>query len=161
MTIESFIRNTVIDMWKAGKTALQISNFLKAKGYHLSRSAISGRVKRLQDAKILRRRSVAPATISERKAKVPAEKKTPPPPVVEIKHNNPVSLLDLKLEHCRYPLDNGMFCGDPIHKISYCSCHYKLCYNTLLSYRGIANATVNPTTAANHPQRKSFGPFRY
>jgi hypothetical protein len=161
MTIESFIRNTVIDMWKVGKTALQISSFLKAKGYHLSRSAISGRVKRLQDAKILRRRSVAPATISERKAKVPAEKKAPSPPVVEIKHNNPVSLLDLKLEHCRYPLSNAMFCGDPIHKISYCLHHYKLCYNTLLNYRGIANVTINPTFAIDHAKRKRFGSFRY
>jgi len=161
MTLESFIRNTVIDMWKGNKTALQISNYLRAKGYHLSRSAISGRVKRLQDAGVLRRRTIAPTTVSERKARPAVEKKPPPPPVMEIKHNNPVSLLDLKSEHCRYPLGNSMFCGDPIHKISYCSCHYKLCYNTILNYRGIANATVNPTTAANHPKRKSFGPFRY
>ena len=161
MTLESFIRNTVIDMWKGNKTALQISNNLRAKGYHLSRSAISGRVKRLQDAGVLRRRTTTPVAPSERKAKAPVEKKPPPPPVVEIKYNNPVSLLDLKGDHCRYPLNNGMYCGDPIHKISYCSCHYKLCYNTVLNYRGIANATVNPTTAANHPQRKSFGPFRY
>jgi hypothetical protein len=161
MTIEDYIRNTVIEMWNKGKTALQISLALRHEGYLLSRSAISGRVKRLQDIKVLQRRT---SPITNRPTRIRTPKKIPsppPPPVVEVKYNNPVSLVDLKNDQCRYPLENKMFCGDPVHKFSYCVCHYQLCYMSLLKYRGIASVTVNPTNSPSHPQRKSFGPFRY
>ncbi len=44
---------------------------------------------------------------------------------------HPLPFLDLEYGQCRYPLDDGLFCADPIHKGRYCAAHYRLCVQPL------------------------------
>jgi hypothetical protein len=39
-----------------------------------------------------------------------------------------VTLLELRIFHCRYIVSEALFCGDPVHRVSYCKTHYRLCY---------------------------------
>jgi len=39
-----------------------------------------------------------------------------------------VTLLELRIFHCRYIVSEGFFCGDTVHRVSYCKAHYRLCY---------------------------------
>ena len=39
-----------------------------------------------------------------------------------------VTILELRIFHCRYVVSEGFFCGHEVHRISYCKKHYKLCY---------------------------------
>ena len=39
-----------------------------------------------------------------------------------------VTLLELRIFHCRYIVSDGFFCGDEVHRVSYCKAHYRLCY---------------------------------
>lgn len=44
-----------------------------------------------------------------------------------------VTLLELRIFHCRYVIasdeDHGtIFCGDAVHRVSYCKAHYRRCY---------------------------------
>lgn len=57
-----------------------------------------------------------------------------PEPVIVLKPE-PIGfrLEDLAHDDCRYPIvgENGStyrFCGEPIHKKSYCEKHFKVCY---------------------------------
>ena len=39
-----------------------------------------------------------------------------------------VTILELRIFHCRYIVNEGIFCGDTVHRVSYCKAHYRLCY---------------------------------
>ena len=39
-----------------------------------------------------------------------------------------VTLLELRIFHCRYIVNEGIFCGGEVHRVSYCKAHYRLCY---------------------------------
>ena len=39
-----------------------------------------------------------------------------------------VTLLELRIFHCRYIVSGALFCGDTVHRVSYCKAHYSLCY---------------------------------
>jgi hypothetical protein len=39
-----------------------------------------------------------------------------------------VTMMDLRIFHCRYIVSEALFCGDTVHRVSYCKAHYKLCY---------------------------------
>jgi hypothetical protein len=39
-----------------------------------------------------------------------------------------VTLLELRIFHCRYIVNEGIFCGAEVHRVSYCKTHYRLCY---------------------------------
>jgi hypothetical protein len=39
-----------------------------------------------------------------------------------------VTILELRMFHCRYIVSDGFFCGDEVHRVSYCKAHYRLCY---------------------------------
>jgi hypothetical protein len=39
-----------------------------------------------------------------------------------------VTMLELRIFHCRYIVSEGLFCGDTVHRVSYCKAHYRLCY---------------------------------
>ena len=41
-----------------------------------------------------------------------------------------VTMLELRIFHCRYIVSEakGLFCGDTVHRVSYCKTHYSLCY---------------------------------
>ena len=39
-----------------------------------------------------------------------------------------VTLLELRIFHCRYIVSGALFCGDTVHRVSYCKAHYRLCY---------------------------------
>jgi hypothetical protein len=39
-----------------------------------------------------------------------------------------VTILELRIFHCRYIVSDGFFCGDEVHRVSYCKAHYQLCY---------------------------------
>ena len=41
-----------------------------------------------------------------------------------------VTILELRIFHCRYIVSEakGIFCGDTVHRVSYCKTHYSLCY---------------------------------
>lgn len=46
-----------------------------------------------------------------------------------------VTILELRIFHCRYIVDTDadhgtIFCGAEVHRVSYCKAHYKLCYIT-------------------------------
>ena len=41
-----------------------------------------------------------------------------------------VTILELRIFHCRYIVGEVLFCGVEIHRSSYCSKHYALCYVT-------------------------------
>jgi len=36
--------------------------------------------------------------------------------------------LELRIFHCRYIIDEALFCGGTVHRVSYCKDHYRLCY---------------------------------
>jgi hypothetical protein len=37
-------------------------------------------------------------------------------------------MLELRIFHCRYIVSGALFCGDTVHRVSYCKDHYRLCY---------------------------------
>ena len=39
-----------------------------------------------------------------------------------------VTILNLRIFHCRYIVSEGLFCGVEVHRVSYCRAHYRLCY---------------------------------
>lgn len=39
-----------------------------------------------------------------------------------------VTILELRIFHCRYIVSEGLFCGGAVHRVSYCKAHYRLCY---------------------------------
>jgi hypothetical protein len=39
-----------------------------------------------------------------------------------------VTILELRIFHCRYIVNEGIFCGGEVHRVSYCKAHYRLCY---------------------------------
>ena len=39
-----------------------------------------------------------------------------------------VTMLELRIFHCRYIVSGALFCGDTVHRVSYCKAHYRLCY---------------------------------
>ena len=39
-----------------------------------------------------------------------------------------VTILELRIFHCRYIVSGALFCGDTVHRVSYCKAHYRLCY---------------------------------
>ena len=39
-----------------------------------------------------------------------------------------VTMLELRIFHCRYIVSEALFCGDTVHRVSYCKAHYRLCY---------------------------------
>ena len=39
-----------------------------------------------------------------------------------------VTMLELRIFHCRYIVRDAVFCGDTVHRVSYCKAHYRLCY---------------------------------
>ena len=39
-----------------------------------------------------------------------------------------VTMLELRIFHCRYIVSGALFCGDTVHRVSYCKTHYRLCY---------------------------------
>ena len=39
-----------------------------------------------------------------------------------------VTMLELRIFHCRYIVSDGIFCGGEVHRVSYCKAHYRLCY---------------------------------
>ena len=39
-----------------------------------------------------------------------------------------VTILELRIFHCRYIVGEALFCGVEIHRVSYCKDHYRLCY---------------------------------
>ena len=41
-----------------------------------------------------------------------------------------VTLLELRIFHCRYIVSEAeaLFCGAEVHRVSYCKTHYSLCY---------------------------------
>ena len=39
-----------------------------------------------------------------------------------------VTMLELRIFHCRYIVRDAVFCGDAVHRVSYCKAHYRLCY---------------------------------
>jgi hypothetical protein len=39
-----------------------------------------------------------------------------------------VTILELRIFHCRYVIGEALFCGDTVHRVSYCKAHYRLCY---------------------------------
>jgi hypothetical protein len=39
-----------------------------------------------------------------------------------------VTILELRIFHCRYIVSGALFCGDTVHRVSYCKTHYRLCY---------------------------------
>lgn len=52
---------------------------------------------------------------------------TPPKPLVQ-PEGQPVGLLDLKAGMCRYPMGDGMYCGEPTEK-TFCMWHAARCYS--------------------------------
>ena len=41
-----------------------------------------------------------------------------------------VTMMELRIFHCRYLVNEAetLFCGDTVHRVSYCKAHYRLCY---------------------------------
>ena len=39
-----------------------------------------------------------------------------------------VTILELRIFHCRYIVSDALFCGVEVHRVSYCKDHYRLCY---------------------------------
>lgn len=45
-------------------------------------------------------------------------------------HLSGVTMLELRIFHCRYIVSEAdtLFCGEAVHRVSYCRAHYRLCY---------------------------------
>jgi hypothetical protein len=104
------IRQTILDLYRAGQSARQIASYLGT----LSRSAVLGHIKRARDAGI---------NVSRTK------------PIDIVPANEPgTHLVDLEAHHCRWPLWEGktpslIYCGCSRQKGSaYCATHHARAY---------------------------------
>lgn len=50
----------------------------------------------------------------------------------------PVALLDLRAHHCRWPVDDGLYCGATVARGAYCAAHGAVAYITPKSRPGAA-----------------------
>lgn len=53
--------------------------------------------------------------------------------VTTLRPKRKVTIMDLRYGSCRYVIGDdedlgALYCGDPVHKRSYCKDHFKLCY---------------------------------
>lgn len=131
------------ELFDAGSTASQIATALNERfGSNLTRNAIIGKWKRLglSNTRVTTpARKVKEAAQEDRSQAKKARRKKPLPAAVEsaataIPVSTRVSLLELRLTHCRFPYgdprdDDFGFCGAAVPIGStYCAGHYALCY---------------------------------
>ena len=129
-------KERLIQLWREGKTGTQIAEELGT-----TRNAVLGAVHRLKARGILEARVSGPnlkpvkksikGRVRRRKFFMPTEP-LPPEPQVEIS-SKPKTLLDLRMDDCRYIVKQGdpmstLYCGAPTHVKSYCEAHAQLCY---------------------------------
>jgi hypothetical protein len=139
------LEQEVIRRWLAKESAKRISEALLAKGLHVTRNAIMGKVNRLglQRAKVTvlppMPRAPTPyrAHVAPRKPKAPAQQRPEKkivPTVIEI-FPLMVAFGDLDHGQCRFECSDAaepadyQFCGLPVRdtECSYCSHHAALC----------------------------------
>jgi hypothetical protein len=131
--------DTIIKMWTEHKTGSEIAAKVK-----MTRSAVMGMVGRLRNRGLLEYRDPASkknATPEEKRLKklrnpvVPnlRRKKLPPLPPID-EETRPITLLNLRLDSCRFIINDSnkaadfLFCGQPKHIGSYCKEHHAICY---------------------------------
>jgi hypothetical protein len=129
----------VLKMWAEHKTGGDIAAKL-----NITRNSVMGLLGRLRSKGIIDYRDPASkknATPAEKRLKklrnpsVPnlRRKKLPPLPPVD-EQTRPITLLELKLDSCRFVINDSnkaadfLFCGQPKHTGSYCKEHHAICY---------------------------------
>jgi hypothetical protein len=101
------------------------------KALGITKNAAIGKARRLKIDK-------SPALLTNTKAKPPAHKpqprpiKPPPPPPAPVPDMKLLTMMELRDNHCRYPIngkDEMLFCGRyQDGKKPYCKQHAKICY---------------------------------
>jgi GcrA cell cycle regulator len=129
----------ILELWGKGLTGKQIGEKLG-----MTRSAVLGKIARLRKWGLAEYRDPASkknATPEEKRLKklrnpvVPnlGRKKLPPLPPVD-EETRPITLLNLRLDSCRFVINDSnkaadfLFCGQPKHIGSYCKEHHAICY---------------------------------
>jgi hypothetical protein len=145
------LKPKIVILWKEGKSQSEIAEDLG-----ITRNAVAGHVDRLRRAgvEMIRRTSryfsdyalangfVKDRVRSARKRAAPKRqvRVSLPKPVQEVAGTCPhspapppfrhIKLLDLKRRQCRFPLDDGTFCGRQA-KGSWCPYHREICYRPI------------------------------
>ncbi len=124
---------TLKDMYAAGSSGGDIARELNGP----TRNAIMGKLFRLginrkamitEPSPQRRRRVKKVVWFTAMTVKSDFYKFKDPPALPEKASVSPVHFLELKANHCRFPLDNSLYCGiQVVHGKSWCPAHFRYC----------------------------------
>jgi len=127
------MKDRIIELWQNDKSGSEIAEELG-----ITRNSVIGAVYRLRkQGHILsshedsKKNPINSQKNNEKKQLVKKPKASPPPPKYTAKKG--ITMGQLKYSSCRYIVEEGdynttQYCGNKIHRCSYCEEHYKLCY---------------------------------
>tara|TARA_R110000868_G_scaffold215749_1_gene465856 strand:+ start:1973 stop:2377 length:405 start_codon:yes stop_codon:yes gene_type:complete len=126
----------ITQFWNEGKSGTEIATLL-----HITRNAVIGHVTRMRERGVILR--VAEKKTKRKGKRIVQERPTsagwrkfvveePTPAPTDLTRR--VSIMELQMSECRFVVgkdeDAGaLFCAEPVTQVSYCSDHYRMCYN--------------------------------
>ena len=117
------MENRLIKMHKEGWSIKTI-----AKEIGKTKGAVSGMCHKLRQKGVLSKKIKPYVRSDGSKVTVRRNRSKPARHVPPVSSPHPVSLEEAGAPHCRYPVSQTMYCGNPIERNSYCEAHYKICY---------------------------------